>query len=234
MKKALIIGLILALALIIVGGVGTVYAGVSGLNREVVRSELYSSRGGEIIRQFAVPGGMMGEAYGNCQTDDSGETTCTYGRGGMMFGFGPGGKAGDEVYGFGGMMGERGFQQGSGMMGRRAFGYGMMGERGEGPMHEYMISAFAEAIGLSTEDVETRHDNGETLPDIAIAEGIAEDDLPELFLQVREAALGAAVAEGVITQEQANLMLEHMQAFQGRGFGFGSEGCPMWDEQQAP
>jgi hypothetical protein len=152
----------------------------------------------------------------------------------MMFGFKPGGIAGDEVYGFGGMMGERGYQQGSGMMGRRAYGIGMMGERGEGPLHEYMISAFAESIGLSAEEVETRHDDGESLFDIAIAEGIAEEDLTELFLQVREAALGAAVADGVITQEQADLMVEHMQSFQGRGFGSGLEGCPMWDEQQAP
>jgi len=225
MKKALIIGLILALALIIVGGVGTVYAGVRGINQEVVRSQILTPRGEVTIRQFAVPGGMMGEGYSNCQNDEFGKTTCTYGPGGMMGEFG---------YGPGGMMGKRGFQQGPGMMERRAYGTGMMGERGEGPMHEYMISAFAEAIGLSAEAVETRHDAGETLRDIAIAEGIAEEDLPEFFLPVREAALGAAVADGVITQEQADLMLEHMQAFQGRGFGFGPEGCPMWDEQQAP
>lgn len=214
MKKALIIGLILAVALIIVGGVGTVYAGVRGLNQEVVRSQILTPRGEVTIRQFAAPGGMMGEGYSNCQTDDFGKTTCTYSPGGMM--------------------GGRGFQQSPGMMGRRGFGIGMMGERGEGPMHEYMISAFAEAIGLSAEAVETRHDAGETLFDIAIAEGIAEENLPEFFIQVREAALGAAVADEVITQEQADLMLEHMQAFQGRGFGFGPEGCPMWDEQQAP
>jgi len=234
MKKALIIGLILALALIIVGGVGTVYAGVRGLNQEVVRSQIVAPRGEVTIRQFAGPGGMMGGGYSNCQTDDFGKTTCTYAPGGMMFGFRSGEMMGEFGFGPGGMMGERGFQQGSGMMGRRAYGIGMMGERGEGPMHEYMISAFAESIGLSAEEVETRHDAGETLFDIAIAEGIAEEDLPEFFLPVREAALGAAVADGVITQEQADLMLEHMQAFQGWGFGFGPEGCPMWDEQQAP
>jgi hypothetical protein len=54
MKKALIIGLILALALIIVGGVRTVYAGVRSLNQEVVRSEILTPKGEVSIRQFAV------------------------------------------------------------------------------------------------------------------------------------------------------------------------------------
>jgi hypothetical protein len=48
-----------------------------------------------------------------------------------------------------------------GMMGD---GYGMMGWNGEeGPMHEVMITNLAQSLNLSPEEVEARHDAGETL-----------------------------------------------------------------------
>ncbi len=142
-----------------------------------------------------------------------------------------------NAYGPGGMMGGRGNGYGpGGMMGRR----GLDAARGEGPMHEYMISAFAEAVDLTAQEVETRHEAGETFKEIAIAQGIAEADLPDLLVQVRTAALNGAVADGTITQAQADLMLEHMNNYMGPGFGpgfkSGFDGCPMLDgdEEQQP
>jgi hypothetical protein len=46
--------------------------------------------------------------------------------------------------------------------------------------------------------------------------------------------LDKAVADGVITQAQANLMLERMKNCSGKDFGLG--GCSMWngDETQQP
>jgi hypothetical protein len=46
---------------------------------------------------------------------------------------------------------------------------------------------------------------------------------------VRQSALDAAVADGTITQEQADLMLDHMSNYTGPGFGRGFGGCPMLD-----
>ncbi len=215
MKKFLLIGLIIAFVLILVGGAGVVYARVRGIDNitAVTVNTAQAQNGERIIQQFGYgPGGMMGQrSNGN-------------GPGGMM-----GGNRDD--YGPGGMMGGRGFGPG-GMMGGDGLG------RGKGIMHDYMISAFADAVGLTSDQVNTRLTNGETFKEIAIAQGKTEADLPTLVSQVRQTALDKAVADGVITQAQADLMLERMNNYSGEGFGpgFGFGDCPMWDgdEVQQP
>jgi len=149
-----------------------------------------------------------------------------------QFGFGPGGMMGGYGPGPGGKMGEPGYGYGPGMMGGRRAGIA----RGAGIMHDYMISTFANAVGLTVEEVDTRLANGETFKEIAIAQGTAEADLPALVSKVRQAALDKAVADGVITQAQADLMLEHMNNYLGQGFnpGGGLDGCPMWDDDETP
>jgi hypothetical protein len=203
MKKFLIIGLIIALVLILVGGAGVVYARVRGLDNNAAVTVTTVQNGNKVVRQFEYgPGGMMGQ-YGD-----------GYGPGGMMGGYGPGQRVGPRAFGPG-MMGGRGLQIG----------------RGAGIMHDYMISAFAKAIGLTVEDVDTRLANGETPKEIALAQGTSEADFPALVTKVRQAALDQAMADGAITQAQADLMLEHMNEYSGPGFGpgFGLNGCPMWD-----
>jgi hypothetical protein len=147
----------------------------------------------------------------------------------------------EQGYGPGGMMGQNGngYSPG-GMMGRNGKGYGpggMMGGRGMGAyggvMHGYMISAFASAVGLTVEEVNTRLANNETPAQIAIAQGKSEADLPALWSQVRQEALNKAVADGVITQAQADAMLQHMNNYAGSGFGPGFGSCPMWDGDEA-
>jgi hypothetical protein len=215
MKKFLLIGLLIAFVLIIVGGAGVVYARIRGTDNitAVTVNTAQAQKGEKIIQQFGYgPGGMMdGNRNG-------------YGPGGMMggdgFGYGPGGMMGGRGFGPGGMMGGRGV------------------ERGEGIMHDYMVSAFADAVGLTVDQVNTRFSNGETFKEIAIAQGKTEADLPALISKVRQAALDKAVAGGVITQAQADLMLEHMNNYSGEGFGpgFGFGDCPMLDgdEVQQP
>lgn len=136
------------------------------------------------------------------------------------FGYGPGGMMNGYGYGPGGMMGGN---RPWGMMGGR--GYGLM--HGAGIMHDYMISAFAKAVGLTVEQVDTRLANGETFKQIAIAQGKSETDLPALAKQVRQDAMNKAVSDGVITQSQADRMLEYMNQYSVQGFDF--DDCPMWD-----
>lgn len=243
MKKILIIGVIVALALILVGGAGVVYARIRGIDNNAVVTVNGAQIGDDIVRQFGYgPGNMMG-GYGNSYGPGSmmSGDGYGYGPGGMMegygYGYGPGGMMGGEGYGYGtgGMMGGRGNGYGPGnMMGGRGngYGYGMMGDRGVGIMHDYMIAAFAKAVGLTVEQVDTRLAGGETLKEIAIAQGTTEDQLPDLAIQVRKNALDLAVADGVITQAQADQMLEHMKEYDGQGLGsgFGIGDCPMWDE----
>ena len=106
-------------------------------------------------------------------------------------------------------------------------GYGMMGDHApgimdgigdEGPMHETMIAAFAEALRLTPEELEARHDAGETLWQIAESQGLNEDDIQSLMLTAQDKALNQAVADGTMTQEQANWMIDHMNQMWEGGF----------------
>jgi hypothetical protein len=145
--------------------------------------------------------------------------------------YGPHGMMGENYpYGPGGMMQQYGYGPG-GMMGGRGYNF----DQGKGLLHDYVISAFAKAIGLTIDQVSTRLANGETLRDIAIAQGTAVADLPALANQVRKDALNQAVADGVLTQTQADNMLQRMENNPGFGFGpgFGFQDCPMWDNDES-
>ena len=217
MRKALFTGLIVALVFILVGGVGVAYAQFRGLATNSVVTTINTQDGNQIVRQFGLGGKTGGDGFG-------------YGPGGMMggYGYGPGGMMGG--YGPNGMMGGRGFNRGFGMMGERGFGSGQE----YGVMHNYMISAFASAVGLTVDEVNTRLGNGETLTAIANAQGFTGDKLTTLITQVRQAALDQAVKDGVITQAQADTMLQHMNQYSGEGFGPGFGNCPMWDGDENP
>ena len=88
-----------------------------------------------------------------------------------------------------------------------------------------MIAAFAEALGLTPEELETRRDGGETLWQIAEAQGISSEDFATLWTDARTAALEQAVSDGVIAQEQADWMIQRMAQRQAAGFGPGSGAC---------
>ncbi len=106
-------------------------------------------------------------------------------------------------------------------------GYGPMMSQGQaGPLHEYMLAAMAESLGIPEADLETRLANGETFYQITLAQGIAAEDIPALMQTARSQALTAALADGVITQEQADWM-------QARAFGRGGHGQGMGAGQGA-
>jgi len=117
----------------------------------------------------------------------------------------------NPTYGPGMMGGWSG--RGSGMMGRLGrFGFMMRGllnrsDSNYPPMHEYMEEAWAKALGLSHEELEERLANGETMWSIAQAQGITQEKFGELMLQARTEALNKMVADGTLTQEQADLMI---------------------------
>lgn len=102
---------------------------------------------------------------------------------------------------------------------------GMMGGyNGEyGPMHESMVTAFSDVTGLSVEEIESRHDAGETMWDIAADAGLSEDEVYELMLAARETALEDAVENGWVTEEHAEWMLERMSQMGNGDYGYG--GC---------
>ncbi len=109
------------------------------------------------------------------------------------------------------MMGDYDFHR-RGMM-----GLSPMGWNGEyGPMHEIMIEKLSEKLGLSPEEIEKRHDDGEHLWGIAAAEGLSDEEIQELMLSAHDAVLEEAVESGWITKEQVEWMDDHMdQMWQG-------------------
>ncbi len=97
----------------------------------------------------------------------------------------------------------------------------MMSQVQAGPLHDTMLAAMAEALGIPAADLETRLASGETFYQIALAQGIAADDIPALMQTARSQALAAALADGVITQEQADWMQAHAFGRGGHGQGMG-------------
>lgn len=108
-----------------------------------------------------------------------------------------------------------------GMMGR--WNQGAAGSYG--PMHEAMVAAMAEALGMTAEELNAELAAGKTMWQVAEAKGLSLEDFQTLMLDARKAALEKLVADGVITQAQADWMLSRMQGMWGRGGGQG--GCPM-------
>jgi len=110
-------------------------------------------------------------------------------------------------------------QTGTGMMaGGRS---GMMGQSGSGLLHDYMIAGFADAFGISVEDLQARIDAGETMHDVALSLGYTQESFTELMVTVRTDAINQALADGVITQEQADWMLSRLAQRAEAGFGTG-------------
>ena len=86
-----------------------------------------------------------------------------------------------------------------------------------GPLHEYMEKALAAKLNLPLAAVESEFDAGKSLYRIALDHGVAQANLQAFMLEVRTQALKAAVADGVLTQTQADRMLQQG----GRGMGGG-------------
>lgn len=133
--------------------------------------------------------------------------------------------------GGGGMMGG-----GRGMMGAGS-GLGQSAAAGTqtGLLHDEMVAAFAVELGLSVDDLNARLANGETMSQIAIAEGYTLEEFRTMMLDVRTQVIDQAVKDGTLTQAQADWMKQHgagMMAGSGygmRGNGTGrnaASGCP--------
>ena len=102
--------------------------------------------------------------------------------------------------------------------------------RGEyGWMHEYMEQALAAKLGLTEDQVEDQFADGKPMYQIALDNGIAQEDLAGFMTEVHTEAFDQAVADGVVTRERADWMLQRMQTMQQSGYGPGN--CPMHNGQ---
>jgi hypothetical protein len=100
-----------------------------------------------------------------------------------------------------------------------------MGE--DGLLHDYFIETYAEKLGLDVVELEERLENGETMAEIALSTGLTIEDFKILMAEVRQLVLDKAVADGVITQEQADWLASRGRRMTGgmsAGQGLGTRG----------
>jgi hypothetical protein len=109
---------------------------------------------------------------------------------------------------------------------------GMMGNGGYGWMHAYVQQAFAAQVGLTEQQMQDQLAAGKTMYQIALDNGIKQEDLVAFMSEVHREAFDKAVKDGLVTQEQADWMLQRMQNMQQGGFGPGN--CPMHNGQGVP
>ena len=88
---------------------------------------------------------------------------------------------------------------------------GMMGKHADGPIHTYLDQALAQKLNLTEAQLQEKLTAGKTPYQIVQETGVAEADIPALLQEVHKTALANAVAAGVITQAQADEMLQHIQ-----------------------
>lgn len=89
-------------------------------------------------------------------------------------------------------------------------------------MHEAVWTAVAQELGLTYDELVAATQEGQTLWQIAADKGVSIERLREVMLEARETALADLVAQGVITQEQADWMLSRTNRMGGPGAGFGT------------
>jgi hypothetical protein len=118
-------------------------------------------------------------------------------------------------------------------------GYGMAGRASHGAMlqqdapgiqdgilHEDMIVLYAQALGITVDDLNARLANGETMAAIAASRGLTVDQFRALMADTRNQAADQAVSNGALTPAQADWMSQ-------RGAGMAAGGRGMRGSGQA-
>jgi len=100
-------------------------------------------------------------------------------------------------------------------------------QNGGGWMHTYVEQTLAAKLGLTEKQVEDQLTAGKSMYQIALDNGIKQEAITEFMNQVHTDAFAKAVKDGVVTQEQADWMLQQMQS---RG-GYGTGKCPIQNGQ---
>lgn len=95
-----------------------------------------------------------------------------------------------------------------------------------GFLHDEMVTVFAEELGLTVDDINTRLTAGETMAQIAYSTGMSASDFRTLMTDVRTKAIDLAVKNGTITQEQADWMNTRGNGMMRGGAGFGGGAGP--------
>lgn len=104
----------------------------------------------------------------------------------------------------------------------------------DGFLHNELIEFFADKLGISTDTLDSRLSDGETLSQVVLAEGFTLEDFRSWMTEARAQALAQAVADGTLTQDQADWMSQRGSTRGAgiRGNGAGSAECPYYPSAQ--
>ncbi|MBM2850617.1 MAG: uncharacterized protein HW418_3559, partial [Anaerolineales bacterium] len=109
-----------------------------------------------------------------------------------------------------------------------------MSTSGARSVHTLVWNGLADALKLTPDELNEQLASGKTLIQIAEAQGVSQDQLAAALETSVKAGLDKAVADGVLTQAQADQMLSYMSGNYawmlshmgaGAGAGFGPGGC---------
>jgi hypothetical protein len=116
-----------------------------------------------------------------------------------------------------------------------------LNETQDGILHDEMVAAFAEALGLTVDEINERLADGETMSEIALSTGMNYDEFIVLLNEIHEQVIDQVVGDGVMTQDQARLYLAR-EARAGGMFGlndgrstmmgqglYGTNDCPYYE-----
>ncbi len=128
-------------------------------------------------------------------------------------------------------------------MGRRGMMANSQGfaQTGDGPLHDYMVAAFADKLGVSVDEINEVIASGGHMLDIALEKGLMVEEFRTLMLDARAQAVDQAAADGVITQEQADWLKTRgggmaagraggMRGGMRGGFAGANPNCPMYNQ----
>jgi len=101
---------------------------------------------------------------------------------------------------------------------------------------EQTQEALANALGLSVEELDAARDEGKSLLEIAEEQGIDMADVQEAMRAAGEQLIDQAVADGLLTQEQADTIRQRVDEVPGPGGmrrGYGFHRMPGWRGRKA-
>lgn len=84
-------------------------------------------------------------------------------------------------------------------------------------VHALMMDAYAEALGIPAAEIDSRLEAGETFSQIALSTGLTFEEFWALKSQVKADVAAEALAQGFITQAEADLMQQAALRQGGRG-----------------
>jgi len=88
-------------------------------------------------------------------------------------------------------------------------GAGQM-RRGGMPAWAGQPDEVATLLGMTAEEIQAERQAGKSLAEIAASKGVSTDELISTILDAKKAQLAALVADGKLSQAQADLMIERM------------------------